>query len=177
MHLSHIFTTLALLAPLILVYAQTDTNDVSQTVGISSALEPTCPTITVTTGSTCPQITPVCVRPLCIEISTITQPCSCDSVPTVTNCPTACGKGCATSTSVAYLPCPVSPSGTETGTGTGTGTGSMPTQTTSYGNGTVTMTPTATTSMVIATGAAVGKGVSGRGGLILGIAGVLLGFL
>ncbi|PVH81216.1 hypothetical protein DL98DRAFT_514853 [Cadophora sp. DSE1049] len=173
MHIYQTLTTLALLVPLALVQAQIDSNGASQSVGITSALEPTCPTITVTTGSTCPQITPVCIRPLCIQISTITQPCSCDSVPTVTSCATACGTGCATSTSVAHLPCPVTPSGT----GTGTGTASMPTQTASYGNGTATVTPTATTSMVIATGAAAGKEVRVRGGLILGVVGVVMGLL
>ncbi|KAK0118688.1 hypothetical protein ONS96_011775 [Cadophora gregata f. sp. sojae] len=198
MQIARILTTLALLSPLTL--AQTDstitTPNPSQT---SPPGDPTCPTITVTTGSTCPQITPVCIRPLCIEISTITQQCSCGAVPTVTSCETACGRGCAVSTSVAYLPCPVSPSssgsgsvsvsvtsgtvvtstesGTVTPTGTESGTVSPPAQTSSFGNGTVIVTPTSTISSptVIVTGAAGKKDRVGKGGLVLGVLGAVVG--
>ncbi|KAG4425585.1 hypothetical protein IFR04_001282 [Cadophora malorum] len=154
------FAALALLASL--AKAQTPTPSATQPIGISSALDPTCPTITVTTGSTCPEITPVCIRPLCLQISTITPPCSCDTVPTVTSCATECGAGCATSTSIAGLPCPASPRPS--------------TSTTMGGSGNGTATATTTSSMVVVTGAAA-KRDAGRGGVILGAVGVVLGFL
>merc|ERR1711900_142202 len=72
------------------------------------------------------------------------------------------GAGCATSTSIAGLPCPASPRPS--------------TSTTMGGSGNGTATATTTSSMVVVTGAAA-KRDAGRGGVILGAVGVVLGCL
>merc|ERR1712230_200920 len=89
----------------------------------------TCLTITSTDDPSCTAITS-CIRLACLQISTITQSCGCDSIPTVTSCATVCPAGCATSYSIVHPPCPTSPSSSK-----------------HYGNSTITKTSTTITTL------------------------------
>merc|ERR1711964_858414 len=86
----------------------------------------TCLTITSTDDPSCTAITS-CIRLACLQISTITQSCGCDSIPTVTSCATVCPAGCATSYSIVHPPCPTSSK--------------------HYGNSTITKTSTTITTL------------------------------
>ncbi|KAL1851438.1 hypothetical protein VTK73DRAFT_9416 [Phialemonium thermophilum] len=77
-----------------------------------------CPTITSTVhASDCTSPTPfpgasTCVEELCIQVETVTWPCSCvtqGSMPTTTvTGACTCRRGCATTSQAFYLPCPTS---------------------------------------------------------------------
>ncbi|OIW26316.1 hypothetical protein CONLIGDRAFT_469177 [Coniochaeta ligniaria NRRL 30616] len=83
---------------------------------------PSCPTVTTSIRpSGCvpppPPGASFCAEPACLELKTMTWPCSCvgQTVPTATATDCACRTGCGTTTQVLYLPCPTSvPSPTPT---------------------------------------------------------------
>ena len=124
---------------------------VSVLAGESTSGYPTCVTITETTGSACPTLSGVCVRPACIELLTVTQECGCASIYSTTICETECAHGCGTSYSTVYIPCATSvssppPVTTTTSTSTSSYPTSSPTSTlpssTIYPNSTMTSTST-----------------------------------
>merc|ERR1711977_555055 len=114
----------------------------------------TCLTITSTDDPSRTAITS-CIRLACLQISTITQSCGCDSIPTVTSCATVCPAGCATSYSIVHPPCPTSPSSSPSYSASPTETATHPTYTPKpkptsskhYGNNTITKTSTTITTL------------------------------
>ncbi|PVH81215.1 hypothetical protein DL98DRAFT_514852 [Cadophora sp. DSE1049] len=115
---------------------------------------PTCLTLTSTDGPSCTAISS-CIRLLCLQISTVTQSCGCDTIPTVTSCAAVCPTGCAISYAVVHPPCPTSPSPrpsysastTETETPPSYTPKPKPTSSKHYGNSTITKTSTTITTL------------------------------
>ncbi|KAH7416845.1 hypothetical protein BKA64DRAFT_636246 [Cadophora sp. MPI-SDFR-AT-0126] len=114
----------------------------------------TCLTLTSTDGPSCTAISS-CIRLACLQISTVTQSCGCDTIPTVTSCETICPTGCAISYAVVHPPCPTSPSPrpsysastTETETPPSYTPKPKPTTSKHYGNSTITKTSTTITTL------------------------------
>ncbi|KAF7865258.1 hypothetical protein EAF04_006235 [Stromatinia cepivora] len=89
----------------------TPTTVITVPTTITSA--PSCESITITRGESCPPVVGgPCTSPDCIYLSTVTIKCGCgNSIGTVTSCKTTCDGACGTTWQTVALPCPTVPSG------------------------------------------------------------------
>ncbi|KAF7909473.1 uncharacterized protein EAF01_003191 [Botrytis porri] len=94
------------------VHTPTTVITVPTATTITSALTPSCQSITVTKGDSCASVIGgPCSSPDCIYLSTVTINCGCGgTIGTVTNCKTTCDNGaCGTEWQTIALPCPTIP--------------------------------------------------------------------